>query len=247
MKSRNILIHVLFIFLFGQTSYGILTIPDDTEYILEATESICSVGKNSTLTVQEGGWINELYLNTGSNLIMNGGYIASTFSSINTAVVINAGEIESLGVQSGEINGGHVGSVGFSKIGYVKGGIIRELYAGSLLEITGGSINHLIVAGTETNVNIFSVGISNLYIQVDGTASIFARQFKLDGEDIEYGTLFANGDVQVHTLEYQLENGQVGQVEINLIYDASLVLIPEPATVFLLGLGCMALRRKILK
>ena len=74
---------------------------------------------------------------------------------------------------------------------------------------------------------------------------VHGTNFTINGSPVEYGT-YINLNGQNYTDYYLTGTLLSGEAISNHIYlydDTSLVLIPEPATLFLLGLGAVMLRK----
>ncbi len=131
---------------------------------------------------------------------------------------------------NGSISGGQVG-------------LALSQGANSLLSITGGDIGR-VTAVNYGEVHIFDEAFDSGTVHLWGKLFIYAEQFILDGVPMANGRWFEEGSSS-HTLEYFLSDGSSVVTNIDLQAYGELILIPEPATVFLLGFGCLALRRRI--
>jgi hypothetical protein len=132
--------------------------------------------------------------------------------------------------------GGSIGFVLFTwddSQAYISDGLIAvDLYATnySQVEITGGSIGEIISARE--------------YSQV----TIFGSDFAVDGIPIGYGPI-TEGTINelgmlTGTLTGTLVNGDFLNNDFDIDPDATIYLIPEPASIMFLGLGALWLRRR---
>ena len=131
------------------------------------------------------------------------------------------------------------GSIGYDLFAYdftnttiSSGSIGYDLYAFdySQVELTGGSIGEIISARE--------------YSQV----TIFGSDFAVDGIPIGYGPI-TEGTINelgmlTGTLTGTLVNGDFLNNDFDIDPDASIYLIPEPASIMFLGLGALWLRRR---
>jgi len=250
LKCITALTCILIVLIDNQYSFGELIVNEGETYILDYQEDHCIVPFGSTLIVQDGGYADLADFWPTSKLIMNGGFIYGVVSAENITAKIYGGEITNLSMQGVfEIMGGCVGGANNEGYSYIRGGSISDLDVGpsSHAWITGGSIDYVNIDRSEAH--IFGTGVNNLHIWWGGEVYIYADQFKLDGIDIGYGTLYSDQLSGSHILEYTLSNGMVGKTDIYMDYGAggyisSITLIPEPATVLLLGIGSIISRRR---
>ena len=107
--------------------------------------------------------------------------------------------------------------------------------------IYGGSVFLLGAAGS-SRINIFGIGtVHDLYAEVDGTVTIHGSDFAIDGTPVGYVELTGLLSGQ---LTGTLHNGDPLNTGLYIFDNGKIVLVPEPATLLLLGFGGLALRRK---
>jgi hypothetical protein len=167
------------------------------------------------------------------------GYIANYLeASGNSSITLSPdyiGYAWSRGYAHMTMSGGTVGqnliATENSSIHVYGGSIWSNLYArdGSEVTISGGSINGDIFAGN-------SSGSHNSTVTIEGS------DFYINGSPVTYGTYTAFDYASGHIA------GTIGAGSLdNTFYiydDASIVLVPEPTTLLLLGLGALALFRR---
>jgi len=132
---------------------------------------------------------------------------------------------------------GHLGAFGDSKLS-VSGGTIGSHLLGyyqSVIDFSGGIIGGNIIAGYESSHSSSIICIGS--------------DFKVDGQPIGYTTLTGiNGgfwvDELVRHLTGTLKNGDMIDNDFYIGGNSKIILTPEPATLLLLGLGAIILRRK---
>ena len=136
------------------------------------------------------------------------------------------------------MSGGSIGFVLFtwdnSQADLSGGSVAVDLYATdySQVEIRGGSIGEIISARE--------------YSQI----TIFGSNFAVDSIPVGYGPI-TEGTVNelgmlTGTLTGTLLNGDLLNNAFDIDPDASIILVPEPTTLLLVGLGALWLRRKII-
>lgn len=110
----------------------------------------------------------------------------------------------------------------------------------SIVDISGGSIDEYYAVDSAT-VNISGGSIENLHAHDTSTNNIF-------GQNFHYGsglTLDGNRVLGTGILSGEWLDGTLWTMDINENYSTATILaIPESATLLLLGLGAVTLRRK---
>ena len=150
------------------------------------------------------------------------------------------------------------GSIGFfcswdSSQANISGGSINDLvsYGSSQIDIFGGSIWRLF-GDSSSQVNITGGEIEGgLYLWYQSVIQIFGYDFAVDGTPFGYGELgsILGGSPWYEPLRHltgTLLSGELIDTDFYIGEDAKIVLIPEPASAMLLGLGSFffALRRR---
>jgi hypothetical protein len=187
-----------------------------------------------------GGRINwELRSYHYSQLNVSGGEIYSLYSYHSSQVDIFGGLIET-----------YLYSNGSSKMN-ISGGSIRFLssFDSSQVDISGGSIYRPYSRGS-SQINIFGGSIgSRLWSSNESTMQIFGYDFAVDGQPFGYGELTSiHRDLPnyepLRRLTGTLLSGEFINNDFQIGFNGRIILIPEPATLLLLGLGAVMLRRK---
>jgi len=191
------------------------------------------------------GLIDEyLYAYDSSQVTMSGGYIGDQLLAYHTSqITISGGSIHwSLyAYDSSQVtmSGGSMG--------------VLEAWDSSEVSITGGSIDYYLYARDSSQLTLSGGEIKGgglgLIAEYEGILTIQGSDFAVDGEDFGYGELnsiLGGGyyDEPIRHLTGTLESGDFLDNDFRIGYDASIVLVPEPATLLLLGLGAVMLRRK---
>ena len=105
--------------------------------------------------------------------------------------------------------------------------------------ILGGHINDSIYADDDSIVNIYGGTIGYMiFANHDSSIYIYGHDFQIDGLPINYGKLDISGGRLTGTLFY----GDYINNDLDISSTASVVLIPEPATLILFGLSGLILR-----
>jgi hypothetical protein len=181
---------------------------------------------------------------------------------------------ELYGYENSRINirGGHIDGLrgyGFSQVD-ITGGSVGWLlgFDSSRVNITGGSINDWLQSIYSNQTDIFGGSIESVYgcysgrINIYGSSihgelriwgeciiKIFGSGFAVDGQPFGYGELTNILGVgpwgePTRRLTGTLLSGEFIDNDFYVGDDARIVLIPEPATLLLLGLGGMFLKRR---
>jgi hypothetical protein len=157
------------------------------------------------------------------------------FSRLN----ISAG---SLGIVTGD---------GYTQMNISGGSIEHSVNCGgfSQADISGGSILLYIASNDFSQVNL-SGGALGGFLDLYGRSriNIFGSDFTVDGQSIRYGELTSilggdRVDEPLRRLTGILASGEPINNDFRIGNYAKIVLIPEPATIVLLGLGALSLRK----
>ncbi len=181
--------------------------------------------------------------------VVSGARIASIYGGGDSIVTLEGGEVFfSVGVSdrsAATITGGVMGHV----IGAGKGNIIfsgglingdLESYVSSKVIIQGGTMGNAKACGAST-IDIYGGQIDwGIYAIQDSIITIWGSKFSLDGISVSYGPITATSG----TITGTLSSGEIINVPFDSLDNASIILVPEPASVLLLGLGGLFLRRK---
>lgn len=242
-------------------------IATSNEYILDYPADHWALLNGDILRIVDGGELGYLY-SEDSTVIIEGGYLYEGLIS-NTEVTILGGTVDDL-VGGGDVtvSGGDIGELGIDGTVDVTGGVIGSVDIGgagsgcisggeiryassqgvnSMLRIEGGDIGSAICIDSG-EVHIFDNAFDNGVAQLWGKLFVYAEQFVLDGVPVANGRWFQEGSSS-HILEYYLSDGSGVVANIDLQAYGELVLVPEPGTVFVLGLGGLVLirRRRVLR
>ena len=184
--------------------------------------------------------------------LLSGGSIKSTLSAFgNSEVNISGGDIGmglgSLDNSQVYVSGGWIGNFAAldnSQV-YVSGGWILSLiiYNSSQVEVSGGTIDSDLHSEGNSQANILGGYIGgDIKLSEEGIVTIYGNDFVLNGVAVGTGTFGAGEGGRLTGL---LANGDPINNIISFYSDDSrLILIPEPATLFLLGFGAVMLRKK---
>lgn len=192
-------------------------------------------GIGTTLNIVTGGEISKdcLVFEDGEVNLLGGEIAGNLFASNNSLITISDGLV-----------GGLLYSLNDSKVSIYGGQFSSTVDAYGEITILGGTFQNMVRADAYGYIAI-SGGIFNDQLRVTQNSSMFiyGTDFTIDGLSVGYGPITAMSG----TLSGILYSGEALNVSFDIFESASIVLIPEPATILLLGLGGLALlrRRKI--
>jgi len=156
-----------------------------------------------------------------------------------TLNLIDGGEIvDWLNVFDYSVANIYGGSIGFE----------LHTYDFSQATISAGSIAYDLMAFHDSRVSIYGGTIGDGVLARDfGEITIYGSSFMVDGIPVGYGPI-TTGTINelgmlTGTLTGTLDSGELINNDFNIDPDASIFLVPEPATLLLIGLGTWFLRR----
>jgi hypothetical protein len=182
--------------------------------------------------------------------------------------MVDGGQVGSLGLFNKSSLTMTGGSVGGSLYGWqnstitVSGGSINTFYAidNSKVTMTGGQIGEL-AAGFNSTMTISGGSFDTIRAYYNGTIYLAGTGFKVDGQPLSYddklsdfGTFYTRipwglgwiSNVYTGTITGRLADGSYlnNPFYVHTDGSAEIFVIPEPATILLVGLGMFALRKK---
>lgn len=210
-------------------------------------------GRTTTVNLLPSGAIEgDLYAYENSQINVSGGSIGwpktgNLVADDNSRVTFSAGQISNHLITRGNSQvtffGGTIGTIvggllafDSSQVTFFSGTIDFRLQASDNSEITvsGGLIGEEIWAGTSSSA--------------DAVITFEGSDFAINGTPVSYGEFDTGGSASIHgTLTGTLTNGDFLNNSFYIHGDSSIILIPEPATLFMLGLGAVMLRRKLFR
>lgn len=157
---------------------------------------------------------------------------------------------------SGDIYG-NLNADGISVVNVMGGTIRRYVQANDSAQI---NLSYGSIANGITNANIWAMDNSQITITGsdiggflagfdEGQFIISGKDFKIDGVSVGYGTIINDsiGYPDTKRLYGILESGEIIDVDFALWGDSSILLIPEPTTLLLFGLGAVLLKKQFKK
>jgi hypothetical protein len=167
------------------------------------------------------------------------------------------GQIESLKAYNNSlinISGGYVGHDLFaydSSTIYISGGTSTSYpnlraYNSSKIYISGGDIFYDLYANAGSNIYVSGGTIGEeIRAYAGSTITFIGQNFVFAGVNVGYGEFNTGGRASVRApLSWTLPNGDQLNYQIYFEQGSSIILIPEPATLLMLGLGGMLLRKR---
>jgi len=197
----------------------------------------------TTVNLLPGGSISSPYMLKGfeySRINILGGSVYDLVSRGSSQVNMSGGSI-----------GCHLYSSDSSQVNISGGSIGSYLYIcdSSQADISGGEIGSYFWIYDSSQVNISGGTIRGpLWPSDNSIIRIFGSDFAVDGQPAGYGELtniFGGAYYEDPTryLTGTLASGDLIYVPFNIGQDARIILIPEPATMALLGIGLLFLRK----
>ncbi len=213
---------------------------------------------DSSLVNISSGTVWQLYSFDASQVYVSGGSMKELVSLGSSQFNISGGSVDSLGSnESSQVNmsGGSIHYLqggGSSKVDISAGsidGAICSVDSGQV-NIYGGSIEY-IQSHHSSQVNVYggTIGGGNLALLDQSLVQIFGYDFAVDGQPFGYGELTSifGGDIYYEPLRHltgTLLSSELIDNDFYIGHDAKIVLVPEPTTLLLLGLGGLALRKR---
>jgi len=220
----------------------------------------------------EGGTIRSLWLWNNSTARLEGGVIEVSITAYNNSIVImNEGLIRQSVAGSDNVvitmNGGIIeGSfaVGGHVNASINNGAIHHIWAEGSADvfINGGSVSSgVAVGGLEGRpvVTITGGHVGLLSVNQDGMIYLVGSNFEVNGQTLSYGDKLRDfatyydtpqgyGNHYYGVVLGSLSDGSLLDTEFAIYdqygYTGDIVIIPEPVTVILLGIGALLLRRR---
>lgn len=205
-------------------------------------------GLQTTVNVLEGGrihsWLDAYF---DSRINMSGGWVE--------------GQVATWGRSHAHISGGLIRD-GLSVLDYsqveISGGLIEgwmSVFCQTRVEISGGSIGGRLEIRDECRVEISGGSIGGKLIlepwdwPLPAILTIHGSEFAIDGRPFGYGEITSTlgglwDNEPPRQLSGRLNSGELIDNEFYIGHDAKIILVPEPATFLLLGLGAVVVRRR---
>jgi len=267
-NSRTICFVAVVLCLGACRAIGVVEFKDglthDIDYIIADTVRVDEEAMlmYTTVNLLDGGRIRD-NLEAFEDSVINilGGSIDNRFFSSDYSQVNISGGSIGMHIASGDfsqvnISGGSINhcfeSYSYSNVGISGGEIGDRLfsYGFSRVTISGGAIGDALIAMDFSQVDISGGAIGGLLDLHDRSViQIFGSDFAVDGQSVDYGELTSIlggycGDEPWRRLTGTLASGEPINNDFRIGHYGSIVLIPEPATIVLLGLGALALSKR---
>lgn len=212
--------------------------------------------ENSKINIRRGGRVHWLASRDSGQVSISGGSIYELDCFDSSQVSISSGfvdELLSYGSSRVNIYSGSMESIssrGSSQVNIYGGGIdyLASCYS-SLINISGGSIDEL-KSYDSGQINLTGGSIhGDLELWGQSKIQIFGSDFEVDGQPFGYGELtsilgrWPSAEPLRH-LTGTLAHGSILDNDFRIGHTSKIILIPEPATLLLLALGNLLLRRK---
>ena len=229
------------------------------------TRVFCS-GDSTTVDVVNGGAILDLFTIDNSRGMLSGGTILNNVKAYgNSRVEMTGGTIGEYGGPNGALDAYDESQI------MVSGGSMNLLEANGHSQATISDGMTMIAAARENSqLTVYGGAISNLAALENGQVAVYGMsstpmlpilvadnegiitlhgyEFYDDSQQIGYGkitSIFGGdwGNEPERHIAVRLENGEFYGASFYLGHNSSIVLVPEPATLLLLGLGAVVLRK----
>lgn len=191
-----------------------------------SVESNLGARNSSSITIESGLIKGRLYVSDNATATVNGGIIGSFATSGNAVSVFNGGTINTF---LSAVSNGTVTMNGGSVLGDV---VALE---NGTVTITGGSINQHIEAA------------------IGGIVYLKGTDFEINGKMLSYGDklrdfAWYSDNYYTGTIKGVFSDGSVLNNEFKIYVDSAdtseIIIIPEPMTIFILGLGVLTIRMR---
>ena len=219
------------------------------------------IANDSTQVTVSGGVVGErpsrsgLFAYDSSQVTVTGGEIDQLDASGTSQVAVSGGVIEDIHPSFSSqvtVTGGAIGRLDAwgSSQATVSGGAIEKIYArdAGRVAVTGGIVDHYVVSGN-SQITI-SGGLLTEYFRLQDNAvlTMDGSDFAVDGTPVGYielATILGGWflDEPHRRLTGTLLNGDSLDSDFQIGHSAKIILVPEPATILLLGFGGLALVR----
>jgi len=229
-------------------------IPEDVRVDWEAP------GMKTTVNLLNSGQINGyLWAYEDSHINVSGGSVDTLFAYGRSQIVFSAGSLQGLSANGNswvDFSAGSVGNdlnAGGNSHIEMSGGVVNkaiEVYDSGQVQMYGGVVDEYIRAMDSGQIFFSGGSVAGDLVADDfGVLTIYGSDFAIDSQPFGYGELVsilggASWDESTRHLSGTLANGDQLDNNFYIGHDASIILVPEPATLLLLGLGAMMLRRK---
>lgn len=216
-------------------------------------------GMETTVNLLDGGGIsNNLQGFEDSSINILGGSTYNLWAYNSSEVTMSGGSIgkrlwaydSSQVTMSGGSIGGDLWAYNSSQVN-ISGGSISWLYPyeSSQVTMSGGSVGYLETYGSsQVTLSGGEIG-GGLWLGDSATLTIHGLDFAIDGQPFGYGELTSirggdYGSEPYRHLTGMLASGDPLSNDFRIGQNAKIILVPEPATLLLLGLGAMILRKR---
>lgn len=196
-------------------------------------------GVGTTVSLVSGGKIGRnLEVFENGNFTMSGGEIATVLCACgDNHITISGGKI-----WDGVFFSGSQVTISGGEIAYSAD---LEIY-NSQVTLSGGVIGNDLRADGYSQVTISGGVIGyELWATQNSVVTINGRDFSIDGLSVGYGPITVESGILTGILSGTLASGETINNNFHIYEDATIMLVPEPGTVLLLGMGgFLALRKR---
>lgn len=218
-------------------------------------------GWEESIINMSGGSVNRLKAYDGSRAIVAGGSITGSLAAtMGSQVTVCGGAIEGVGVLGARgvsVSGGSIGA--FSVFGSsevtISGGSIDTwilITGDSEVAVSGGDVDVLLAGGSSQVIvsggaiggdfGMLNPGYGVVELSENAVFTISGSGFAVDGTLVGYtevSSVYGGEGLYepVRRLTGTLLSGELIDTDFRIGHDATIVLIPEPASILLLGLG----------